>query len=765
MFFLGVLAFSLGIYLQALYRAPVVYVCAASALLLVATPFLFAHARRTACICLLFCFVLTGMTRLGTVREDPVAIYASQQLNRPEVPHVYEGIITEASPNVKILKLVSPRQLKGVRVILSSSENITINDRVTIHGRIKELTTNYKNPSLISSNWLRRLDGISHRLSGEITSVVRGTSITESWRRYLSHRIESSGAKHQGILKALTIGDTSGIDPGIKQTFSETGTSHILAISGSNIAIVTSFFFFLLRFLMRCSTVLKLRGDDRRYAALLTIPFVLFFMLTAGSGIPTIRATIMIIIYMLALFFGRARHLDNSLAVSALVILLVYPHSLFTPGFQLTFICVFSIVLFTRALLPFSRSWHPVFRWLFSSVVISLSAMIGTLPVILYHFHGFNPLTFLYNIFAVPLMCAAATPLAFVGMLAPFGEYLLRLSGETIAFTLSLLHHLNIAYLHPVVRPNLIETLMYFVMLIALFSVKARTARVLLFGIILPLTLIYASIAVHDRFFNRTMCVNVLDVGLGDAIFVEAPGGLRLLLDGGGVYSGDFDIGKYVVAPVILSRKVRTIDYVILTHPHKDHISGLSYILNNFDVRRLATTLNAGSNEEFSGLISIARTKGIPVEFWRKGDVVRLNVRTTLSVLHPPADMHTDNLNKSSLVLLLTHGSNSFLMAGDIDSAAEEQIIFSSSTIHADVLKVPHHGSRYSSSKSFVKAVDPALAILSVGPGITGIPSDQIIRRYAGSSIPLLRTDRDGMISLCSDGTRIRYRTFKTYTK
>ena len=138
---------------------------------------------------------------------------------------------------------------------------------------------------------------------GTIISVTTGESYIEAWRKFLAKRIEDSGAKYAGIIKALTIGDTTGLDEKTKELFLRTGTSHILAISGSNIGIVTAFFFFIARMLLRTSLLMRLRGDDKKYAALFSIPFAILFMLTAGSSIPIIRATIMITVYMLALYF------------------------------------------------------------------------------------------------------------------------------------------------------------------------------------------------------------------------------------------------------------------------------------------------------------------------------------------------------------------------------------------------------------------------------------------------------------------------------
>ena len=287
-------------------------------------------------------------------------------------------------------------------------------------------------------------------------------------------------------MKALTIGDTTGLDEATKNLFLHTGTSHILAISGSNIGIVTAFFFFITRFLIGRIRTLRLRGDDTRYAALVTIPFAFVFMLIAGSSIPTMRATIMITVYMLSIFIERGRNIFNTIALSALAILLVYPHSLFTPSFQLTYASVVFIILFTQRIFPLLKTDNRLLKWFILSIGMTISATVGTLPIVLYHFYGVNPFSVLHNLVAVPLMCIIAMPLSLLGIVLPWGEYLLRVTGEVLAITIRILTALDWGYIYPMVRPNFFEIVLYFVSLFVLLHMRNKTACAIMALVVLP---------------------------------------------------------------------------------------------------------------------------------------------------------------------------------------------------------------------------------------------------------------------------------------
>jgi competence protein ComEC len=744
--------FASGIYLNALYNIPLRFIILPVVLTLPFIPSLIRKSSYIPVLLVLVCFVLAGMARLGMVTAGQTA------MSPGNVKEVYEGLVTESSPNTKIIKLTNPGELAALKVTLRTPQALNINDTIRVFGELRELNPTFKNPYLLSWKWLKRLEGVSYELRGTITSVTPGIHYIHAVRNSLKQKIDASGAKYAGIIKALTIGDTTGLDEETKKLFLHTGTSHILAISGSNIGIVTAFFFFVSRFLIGRIRILRLRGDDTRYAALTTIPFAILFMLIAGSSVPTMRATIMITVYMLAVFFERGRSIFNTIALSALAILLVYPHSLFTPSFQLTYASVVFIILFTQRVFPLLKTDNRLLRWFFLSVGMTISATVGTLPVVLYHYYGVNPFSVLHNLIGVPLMCVIAMPLSLVGILLPWGEYLLRLAGEILAVTVNILTTLDWGYIYPMVRPNLFEIILYFIFLVASLHMRRRMVLVLIIFIVLPAASGYACYAYHERFKN-VLRVNIIDVGNGDALLVEAPEGMRMLIDGGGFHTGDFDVGRSVLTPILLSKKILTLDYVINTHPHGDHLGGIPSIIRDFTVNNFSTGSYFISREKFVDLMKLLRKKNIPLATWKRGDKFILKNGMEIMVLNPGPETGTDDLNDASLVLRIGYGKFSILFAGDIGSGVEEKLILTGNNLRADVLKIPHHGSRHSSSHEFLATVQPKVAVLSVGKGILGIPSPEALKRYDAFSIPILRTDRDGMIQVWKNKNGVTFST------
>ena len=752
MFVIAIFSFAGGIYLNALYDIPLKFIIPPLILILSFIPFFIRKSSYLSVLLILVCFMLAGMVRLGVVTVGQTA------MNPSSTKEIYGGLVTESSPNTKIIKLTNPGELAALKVILRTPQALNINDMVRVFGELREINPTFKNPYLLSWKWLKKLEGVSYELRGTIISITPGIHYVHSVRNRLKQKIDASGAKYGGIIKALTIGDTTGLDEETKKLFLHTGTSHILAISGSNIGIVTAFFFFISRFLIGRIRIMRLRGDDSRYAALATIPFAIIFMLIAGSSIPTVRATIMVTIFMLSLYFERGRDIFNTIALSALAILLIYPHSLFTPSFQLTFASVVFIILFTQRIFPLVKTDNRMLKWLFLSMGMTVSATIGTLPVVLYHFYGVNPFSVFHNLIGVPLMCVIAMPLGLIGVVLPWGEYLLRLAGEVLAATVSILTTLDWGYIYPMVRPNLFEIILYFIFLFVLLHKRRKIAFALMVFLILPLASGYAYYAYHER-FNNDLRVNIIDVGNGDALLVEAPDGMRMLIDGGGFHTSDFDVGKSILTPILLSKKILTLDYVMNTHPHGDHLGGIPTIIRDFTVKNFSTGSYFISREKFVDLMKLLRGKKIPLTTWKRGDKFLLKNGMEIVVLNPGPETGTDDLNNASLVMRIGYGNFSILFAGDIGSDVEEKLILAGNNLRADVLKIPHHGSRHSSSHEFLAAVQPKIAVLSVGKGILGIPSHEALKRYDMLSIPVFRTDRDGMIKVWRNKDGIAYST------
>ena len=185
------------------------------------------------------------------------------------------------------------------------------------------------------------------------------------------------------------------------------------------------------------------------------------------------------------------------------------------------------------------------------------------------------------------------------------------------------------------------------------------------------------------------------------------------------------------------------------------------HIMDNFEVKRFVAGSKFAAEPAYNRLLSTARTRRVPVEIWTQGDSFSFGNGMKSVVLNPSPKHSLENPNNRSLVFTIKYGSNSFLLTGDMESVIEEQLVLSNFDLRAEVLKIPHHGSKNSSAISFLRAVKPALAIMSVGPGIRGIPSKEALERYRMLHIPVLRTDRDGLIRVCSNGKKITYVTYQ----
>ncbi len=751
MFVSCVLALVTGIYVEALYGFAAKTVILGLVPILLLIPYLYARKQKV-CLCLLLsAFVLTGVFRLALlINLPPIPIDEDESL--------YAGTVIETSQKSKVVLLTSPESLQDVRVAFHTSIALQTGDRVYVRGRLLEFTPASAESPRKVWRWLKRLEGVNHEIKGRIVLARPGVNWVNALRNYFRKRIEDSGAMHTDVQKALTIGDRASLDEEINKLFLRTGTSHVLAISGFNVGIISGFFFFIARTILRRNRRLRLSGRDTKYAAAVTIPFPFVFMLIAGSGVSVIRATIMIVVYMLALIFERGRHLLNTLALSALIILLIYPHSLFTPSFQLTFMSLLAIVVCVEKLYPSIAKVKPKpAGWSLSVMLTTAAATLGTAPVVIFHFYGINLFSVIHNLVTVPLTGILATSLSLVGMCAPLGDYLLTLSGWIVHFNLLLLRFLDWGYLFPIVRPDLYEILLYYAAFFSLLYAGRKPATVLLIVVLLPLCLVQAY-TVYERRFHNDLCMSFIDVGMGEATLVEAPAGVRILIDGGGSVSGDFDTGARIVMPFLLSKKILTLDYVVNSHAHADHIGGLSSILRYLKVGTFVTTPFLVEYAEHPSLLRTAREQGTAVQFWKRGDTYRFPGETSIEVLHPPPGASFESLNDASLVIRITKAARAFLFPGDIGDSVEEELLKSAASLKADVLKIPHHGSRMSSSFAFLDAVRPELAVLTGGGVIRNLPSAETLERYRALSIPVLRTDSQGPVTICSRKGRLTYR-------
>jgi competence protein ComEC len=245
-----------------------------------------------------------------------------------------------------------------------------------------------------------------------------------------------------------------------------------------------------------------------------------------------------------------------------------------------------------------------------------------------------------------------------------------------------------------------------------------------------------------------------LDVGQGDSILIRTPSGHTALIDGGGKSQGDdgSSIGLRLVEPVLRREGINRIDVLVLTHPHEDHIQGLLPVLKDFRIGMVLDPALPCETESYQEFLALVKSRHIPYKRAKRGQIVDFGDGVTASVLHPPTARLVgteDDDNNNSIVLRLRFGKSALMLSGDAEMEAEADILASGARVRSDVLKVGHHGSRFSTSEQWLDASRPRVAVISVGRNNAfGHPSRETLGRLSVRRIRILRTDENGPITV-----------------
>ena len=689
-----------------------------------------------------------------------------------DVPEISGEKIRFTIDNVQI-----ERQSIHGKVKLSASPEYLIpvyGDRVGVIAKLKEPNV-FHNPGVYSYDFKK--DGIIAAGYLKQMKIISNGEGLLAWiykkRQILGGIIDNSiSAENASFHKAIIIGLQRGISEGMRDAFSVTGLAHILSISGTHFALLAFIFFKIIKAItqslpLRILTRMSLYATSTQIAVVLTLPVLILYALISGSSTPTIRSMIMVFIYMLALFLGRKGQWLNSLSIAAIIILFWQPNALFDLSFQLSFIAVLSIgyVLEKKSEYRNQDSDYrtqstdnrqlirKTFEGIKTSVLITIAAVLGTAPIVAISFKQFPLISPMTNLIITPFICFIILPLSFF---AGFVALLFNMTSMPLSGLIDSLTHLALRFIKifsdipyaniHVHNPSFAIILLYFFSLA--FFLKSRFRwRLLPFAIVICLYLISPYLS-RDNNFRITF----LDVGQGDSSLVELPDKRVMLIDGG---THDPDMGRRVIAPYLWSKGIKDIDYLVLSHPHPDHYGGLIYIMDNFKIGE--AWLNGRVTYDAEKFFQKLQEKKIPYRALKRGDILEAR-EYRIYVFHPYGEFYADSLrgefsnkNNDSLVLKIESGDARALFTGDIEAEAEENLIYLGKWLKSDVLKVPHHGGRTSSSEGLLKAVNPQIAVVSDGKNNPfNHPHEETIERYKNAGVRLFRTDIDGAVTIIS---------------
>lgn len=597
------------------------------------------------------------------------------------------------------------------------------------------------------------------------------TPAAEAGRGGSTARAEAAGLEARtsaaGMVLGLVTGERFAISPADLDRVRRASLSHLLAVSGMNLAAVLAMGWGAAWLAGLIWPGVYLRLPRPKLAALIGFPLALGYLWLGRFEPSLTRAGLMFACWGALLLMERERVLLDGLFAALLLMFLWNPLSVFEVGLQLSAAAVAGLIL----LMPLARPLFGLFpqrslwRWLavipLGWLLVTLTAQLAVLPIQFSVFGEASPHLYL-NLLWVPVVEWAAQPLAYLGALTVLwlptvGNALLAGAAWVCSLMLGSLRDMDargLLTVYPVLRPWQPEVLGYVVLLGGLVLARGFGARRRACWLCLCLALLagpglYRAVD-HSRDRVR---LTVLDVGQGQAVLIEARGGRRWLVDGGGLAGapggpGAFDIGRAVVAPALTWGRLPRLDGVVMSHPDRDHTGGLVYLLGSFRVGFLAGNGEIPQAGDFRAALAAS---GLTPQAWRAGERVDLGDGLALEVFHPPVQ-YAKRGNDASLVLRLVWKDKGLaVLPGDAGQGVLDSLATWSSpdaSLAADVLVAAHHGSASALSPGFYSRVGAKWALISCGRGNTfGFPAPQVVQALEQSGAQPLATARGGAVS------------------
>ncbi|HUQ87493.1 MAG TPA: DNA internalization-related competence protein ComEC/Rec2, partial [Vicinamibacterales bacterium] len=549
--------------------------------------------------------------------------------------------------------------------------------------------------------------------------VAKGTwidetaaSIRAAVRHAINRYVGSRDPQSAAIAIAILIGDRGSLDPLVEQRLVESGTYHVIAISGGNIAIVAGIVLTLL-------WAVNIRGGWAASAAIILLAAYAFI---AGGGASVIRATLMACIYLGLRIIDQRTAAIHSIALTVVAVLIASPLAIADVGLWLTFGASAAIVAGGTSI-PLPTQWW--LRGPAALMLASISAELVLVPVVTYVFQRVTIAGLAVNLVAIPCMAVVQVAAMVTSASGAAGiDAMANAAGWMTHWgVVGLLESARLVDAAPwltwrVPPPHMLLVIIYYgAVVLAFLLIKwqrpAAIAAIALFWMV-------AAPQTWSRIHgDGQLHVTVMDVGQGDAMLATLPNGRTLMIDTGGVsIRGDFDIGDRVLGPALRARGIGRLDYLAITHGDPDHIGGAASLVRDFSPSEIWYGTFVNNHGPSMKLQQIATRRRAAWRWLQRGDQIDLG-GVEVRVHHPGiADWQRQRVrNDDSLVIELRYGQVSILMTGDIGREVEQALLPALDLLPIVVLKSPHHGSGTSSSDEFIKALKPRLVLISCGRG------------------------------------------------
>lgn len=638
---------------------------------------------------------------------------------------------------------------------VSLQKSYLVGNKITVYGSLQKFTT-ASNPGQFNEKLYYQIENVDYKMLAEHIKITDErysrfhAALDVVKQKLLVVYEQILTEKEAGTLIAMILGEKYLINDEVKQLYQMNGISHIIAISGLHISLIGMFVFHMLK-------KIKLPIPVATFCSI----FIIYsYGVLTDFSVSTNRAVVMMTVMLLAALFGKTYDMLSSLALSAFLILLQNPLQIVSAGFLLSFGAVLGITVIYPALQKLCSSKNTIV----SSVYISYSAQISTTPAVIYYYYQFPLYSLITNLIILPFVTILTLTSILAGIAGviwlPLGIFLIGASNYILKFYewicrmgAALPYHLV-----TVGKPDIVRIVIY-LCIVALFLWLAFHKENKLIMLLPVLALVILMLPQS----KGGLAVTMLDVGQGDGIVVQSEEGKTYLLDGG---SSDVkNVGRYRIQPYLLSKGIDQIDYAIVSHSDNDHISGLIDLIleKRISIKTLILPMINEKDSAYLDLEKLANEEGIKTQYIRRGDSIR-DGALIFTCLHPCKNYTPSSINAYSTVLRLKYYNFDMLFTGDLEKDGEELVteLLSVGDNDMDVLKVAHHGSKYSTSQEFLSQIKPEISLISCGENNSyGHPNMELLERVRSAGCKTMITYEKGAILLKTDGKKLEVEGYK----